>query len=189
MQFILTLPLHACIPPHATFGLSSGHRLWLCQKSKRKDLDIVWNSWVPRSRDHPQQGQSFIPQQSPHAHYDILNLWRDLAGVTGYSFLFFCFRCLQGVCILILILIPPGLQQSCGLVGTWSPYLWNGCWLPSLFCWPAYPDLRKDCVWQGMGKVFVKIFYWSVISPLVFQPCASTWLCFSSVLAPLSLFN
>lgn len=89
----------------------------------------------------------------------------------------------------ILILIPPGLQQSCGLVGTWSPYLWNGCWLPSLFCWPAYPDLRKDCVWQGMGKVFVKIFYCSVISPLVFQPPASTCLCFSCVLSPLSLFN
>lgn len=43
----------------------------------------------------------------------------------------------------------PGLQQSCGLVGTWSSYLWNGCWLPSFFCWSAYPDLRKDCVRQG----------------------------------------
>lgn len=33
--------------------LSLGHRLWICQKSKRSDLDIVWNSRVPGSRDHP----------------------------------------------------------------------------------------------------------------------------------------
>lgn len=43
-----------------------------------------------------------------------------------------------------------GLQQSCGLVGAWSSYLWNGCWLPSFFCWSAYPNLWKDCVWQGV---------------------------------------
>lgn len=47
------LSLKGNTPPGYLFCLSSGHRLWLCQKSQRSDLDVVWHSWVLGSRDHP----------------------------------------------------------------------------------------------------------------------------------------
>lgn len=52
----------------------------------------------------------------------------------------------------IVILLCVGLQQSSGLVGPGGPYIWDGCWIPSLLCWPAYSDLWEDCVWKGMDK-------------------------------------
>lgn len=54
----------------------SGHRLWLCQKSKGQDLDIVWNSWVSGSRDHPQQGEASYTV-SPSYHV-LMSGWRLL---------------------------------------------------------------------------------------------------------------
>ena len=39
----------------------TGHRLRFCKESKREDLDIVWNSRVLGSGDHPQQGKHFFP--------------------------------------------------------------------------------------------------------------------------------
>lgn len=45
--------------------------------------------------------------------------------------------------------LPLGLQQGCGLVGTGSPHLWNGSWLPSILCRSTHPDLREDCIREG----------------------------------------
>lgn len=67
MLYMLTLPLSTYFSYHAAIVLSSGHRLRLCQKSKRQDLDIVWNSRVPGSRDHPQQGEPLIANTA-HLH-------------------------------------------------------------------------------------------------------------------------
>lgn len=30
-----------------------GHRFWLCKKSKRQNLDVVWNTGIPGSGDYP----------------------------------------------------------------------------------------------------------------------------------------
>lgn len=72
----------------------------------------------------------------------IQNNWVSASVLIGFS--------------LCLSVTPPGLQQSCGLVGTGSPDLWNGCRLSSVFCRSANPDLRKDSVWQSewMSSIF-----------------------------------
>lgn len=41
--------------------------------------------------------------------------------------------------------------------------LWNGCWVSTLLCWSANTDIRKDCIWEGKGKVaFESCRHWSV---------------------------
>lgn len=42
--YMLALPLCSIFSYQSPIVLSAGYRLWLCQKSKRQDLDIVWNS-------------------------------------------------------------------------------------------------------------------------------------------------
>lgn len=38
------------------FLLMTGHRLWLCKKSKRKNLDVMWDSRIPGTWNNSQQG-------------------------------------------------------------------------------------------------------------------------------------
>lgn len=41
-QYVVVVRVHFVLTVSTDFSI--GHRLWLCQKSKRQNLDIVWNS-------------------------------------------------------------------------------------------------------------------------------------------------
>ena len=45
-----------------------------------------------------------------------------------------------------------GLQQSSGLVGAGCADVWDGSWLPTIFCRPAYPDIWENSVWKGKSN-------------------------------------
>lgn len=38
------------------YFLVTGHGLWLCKKSKRKNLDVMWHSRIPGTWNNTQQG-------------------------------------------------------------------------------------------------------------------------------------
>lgn len=56
---------HFFLSPGTSFptvcpSLFPGDRLWICQASKRENLDVVWNTGVPGSWNHPQQSKYFF---------------------------------------------------------------------------------------------------------------------------------
>ena len=49
------LSYKATLAPCIVYMLLKGDRLWICQAGKRQDLDVVWDTGVPGTRNHPQQ--------------------------------------------------------------------------------------------------------------------------------------
>ena len=39
-------------------SFSPGHRLWLCEAGEEPHMDTVWHSRIPRTRNHPLQGNT-----------------------------------------------------------------------------------------------------------------------------------
>ena len=123
-----------------------GNWLWVCQESQGTDVDTMWNARIPRTRDHPLKG---ITLRLKFHNYLPSSVVKLTSWFNFYSLLYFFLYYIVCVLCCNCSLLCSGLQQGSGLVGLGGAGLWNGCRLPSILCWSAHPDIRKNCIRKG----------------------------------------
>ena len=154
---------------HCVVAVAPDNRFWICEEGERANVDALWNSRIPRTRNNSEQS-TFGCETTLSPYTVSRDVWFN-----GCCFLnariIKCLKTLVGLYAIFVyyFLFTPdqfnfisqyfrsfrvGLQQGRRLVVLWYSCLRNGRRISTFLRRSADPDLRKNCFRKGLNDLF-----------------------------------